>query len=252
MEPEYIVSRQNPLMVRTAKLLSSRKHRRSEGLFAGDGIKLLSEAVAWRPDQLYAVILREDLPWPELPAHVRRISVPAALMERISGMEAPEGAIFLMRALPEPEGTLGPGTLVLDGIQDPGNLGSILRTADALDVPVLLTGGCADPFSPKTVRASMGAVLRTPPASIGREELIRRCREEQLPLWAAALTDSAGDIRTAPLRKGVVIVGSEGSGVSRELLEASDGQLIIPMHPRCESLNAAAAAAIVLWQMTKL
>ena len=252
MEPEYIQSRQNPLMVRTAKLLSSRKHRRAAGMFAGEGRKLLEEAVKWRPNELYAVIQKEELPWPELPDHVRRISVPGSLMDRLSELETPEGVLFLMRALPETDARPVPGTIVLDGVQDPGNLGTILRTADALDVPALLTEGCADPFAPKTVRASMGSVLRTPPGTISRENLIQTCGEDRLPLWATALSDSARDLRRTPLRSGVVVIGSEGRGVSRQLLDAADGHLIIPMHPRCESLNAAAAAAIVLWQMTAL
>ena len=197
MEMEYISSRQNPLVVMTVKLLSSRKQRRTQGLYAGDGTKLLCEAVRWAPERLRAVILREGLGWPELPEHVRRVTVPERLMEQISLMEAPEGAVFLMEMPPEEPGTVRPGTLVLDGIQAPGNLGTILRTADALDVPALLTEGCADPYNPKTVRASMGAIFRTPPGWLSRRELIARCRERKIPILAAALSEMAGDIRLA-------------------------------------------------------
>jgi len=252
VETEYISSRRNPLMVETGKLLSARKHRRSLRKFAGDGTKLLGEAVRWMPDRLETVILREDLPWPELPEHVRRVTVPAGLMNQISDMETPEGALFIL-SLPEPvPARIVPGTLVLDGVQDPGNLGTILRTADALDVPVALTEGCADPYSPKVVRASMGALFRREPGSISRAKLAEHCRRQGIPLLAAALSETAEDLRLQDLRKAAVVIGSEGQGVSRELLAASDGQIIIPMHPRCESLNAAAAAAIVLWQMTAL
>lgn len=252
MEMEYITSRQNALMVQTVKLLSSRKQRKAQGLFVGDGTKLLEEAVKWAPERLKTVILREGIPCPALPEQVRRVTVPAQLMEQISAMEAPEGALFLMELPAEQEGTVQPGTLVLDGIQDPGNVGTILRTADAMDVNVLLTEGCADLYNPKTVRATMGAIFRTPPGKISREALARQCRKAEIPLLATALSDTARDIRQAELRKSVVIIGSEGQGVSRTLLEASNGQIIIPMHPRCESLNAAVAAAVVLWQMTAL
>ncbi len=249
---EVITSRQNSLLTKLVKLQNSKKFRQSEGLFVGDGTKLLAEAVRWAPEQLEAVILREDVKCPELPGHVRRVQVSRQLMEQISQMEAPEGAIFISRIPAEKAPEVCPGCLVLDGIQDPGNVGTILRTADALDVPVLLTEGCCDPYNPKTVRATMGAVFRTPPGTILREELVKTCREKQIPLLATALSEQAQDLRQRDLTRAAVIIGSEGKGVSRALLEASDGQIIIPMHPRCESLNAAIASAVVLWQMTKI
>lgn len=249
---ELITSRQNSLLVKAVKLQQNRKYRRQEGLFVGDGTKLLLEAAKWAPEWLRAVILREDVKCPDLPDSVRRVQVSRQLMEQISMMESPEGALFLC-AMPEgAEGDIQPGTLVLDGIQDPGNVGTILRTADALDVPVLLTDGCADPYNPKTVRATMGAIFRNPPRQISREKLVEACREKGISLLATALSDKAKDLRTADLKHSAVIIGSEGQGVSEFLLERSDGQIIIPMHPRCESLNAASAASVVLWEMTSL
>ena len=118
--------------------------------------------------------------------------------------------------------------------------------------PAALTEGCADPYGPKTVRATMGAIFRTPPSRLTREALIEQCRLNQIPLIVTALSEDASDIRQADLKHAAVVIGSEGRGVSETLLSASDQQIVIPMHPRCESLNAAAAAAIVLWQMTQL
>lgn len=247
---ERITSRQNSLLSRAVKLQTSRKLRQTEGVFVGDGTKLLAEALRWCPEALEAVILREGAACPELPEHVRAVEISRQLMEQISRMEAPEGALFLCRMPRQEQTAVSPGTLVLDGIQDPGNLGTILRTADALDVPVLLSEGCADPYNEKAVRATMGAIFRTPPGRISHGELIKECREKHIPLLATALSPGARDLRDAPLKESVVIIGSEGRGVSQELLSASDGQIIIPMHPRCESLNAAQASAIVLWQMT--
>lgn len=249
---ERITSRQNSLLAKVVKLQQNRKYRRQEGLFVGDGTKLLMEAVKWAPESLCAVILREDVKCPDLPGNVRAVQVSRQLMEQISMMEAPEGALFLCAMPEETEGDICPGTLVLDGIQDPGNVGTILRTADALDVPVLLTEGCADPYNPKTVRATMGAIFRNPPRQISRESLVKACREKEIPLLATALSHGAKDLRNADLKSGAVIIGSEGQGVSKYLLEQSDGHIIIPMHPRCESLNAASAASIVLWEMTTL
>ena len=141
--------------------------------------------------------------------------------------------------------------LILDGIQDPGNLGTMLRTADALDVPVCLLEGCADPYSHKVVRSSMGAVFRTPVVQSTWEEVQSACKTAGIPVAVTALSDRAVDLRSADVAQMAVVIGSEGQGVRKEILEAADAELIIPMNPHCESLNAAVAATIVMWQMKK-
>lgn len=138
MSPERITSRRNPLLQQVRRLLSSPRDRLESGLFVGDGTKLLEEAVRW-DGGLEAVILTDTLPVPELPPQTAVYQVPADVMESISPMKTPQGALFLCRLRPAPPLRLSPGCLILDGIQDPGNLGTILRTADALDVPVILT-----------------------------------------------------------------------------------------------------------------
>jgi len=124
------------------------------------------------------------------------------------------------------------------------------RTADALEVPVILTEGCADPYGEKTVRASMGAVFRNQPVQTTWEQLQHACRERRIAIGVTALTDRAKDLREADLKHMAVVIGSEGQGVRREILSNADTELIIPMNPRCESLNAAVAATIVMWEMT--
>ena len=142
-----------------------------------------------------------------------------------------------------------PGMLLLDGIQDPGNLGTILRTADALEIPVVLLEGCADPYGHKVVRASMGAVFRTPVVQTTWAEAQEACLKAGIPIAVTALSDRAEDIRSAALGTMIVVIGSEGQGVRKEILDNAQAELIIPMNPNCESLNAAIAAAIVMWQM---
>ena len=251
MNGERITSRKNPLLQQVRRLLTSRKEREETGLYVGDGTKPLDEAVKWCPG-LDTVILSEKLEAPELPRGVKVYWVPPDVMETVSPMKSPQGAVFLCRKPEEQPPALSPGTLILDGIQDPGNLGTILRTADALEVPVVLAEGCADPYGWKAVRASMGAVFRTPPVQAPGAELLRQCRERGIPLGATALSPRARDIRQEELPRWAVVIGSEGQGVSRLFLEGCDRELIIPMNPRCESLNAASAATIVLWQMTPL
>ena len=244
---ERITARKNPLLQQVRKLLSSRKERESTGLFVADGTKLLSEAVKWWPG-LVTVILSDGVE-AEVPGHVRVVSVPKDVMESISPMQTPQGALFLCR-LPEKKAFLPkPGMVLLDGIQDPGNLGTILRTADALQIPVALLEGCADPFSHKVVRASMGAVFRNPPVQTTWEQVKEACAKADIPVAVTALSDRAEDIRTAALSKMAVVIGSEGQGVRKEILQNAQAELIIPMNENCESLNAAIAAAIVMWQM---
>ena len=244
---ERITARKNPLLQQVRKLLSSRKERESAGLFVADGTKLLAEAVKWWPG-LHTVILSDGVE-ADVPQHVRVVSVPEDVMESISPMRSPQGALFLCR-LPEKKAFQPqPGMLLLDGIQDPGNLGTILRTADALQIPVALLEGCADPYSHKVVRASMGAVFRTQPVQTTWEQVKAACAEAGIPVAVTALSDRAEDIRTAKLGSMAVVIGSEGQGVRKEILESAQAELIIPMNPNCESLNAAIAAAIVMWQM---
>lgn len=247
MTVERITSRKNPLLQQARRLLVSRREREASGLYAAEGTKLLSEAVKWNAG-LDTVILSEGVE-AEVPEDIRLVRVPEDVMASISAMQTPQGALFLCRL---PEATAfapRPGMLLLDGLQDPGNLGTVLRTADALDIPVVLLEGCADPYSHKTVRASMGAVFRNPPVQCGWQEARGAFRQAGIPVAVTALTDTATDLRQAALQNMAVVIGSEGQGVRQEILRDADSALIIPMHPRCESLNAAVAAAIVMWQM---
>lgn len=244
---ERITSRKNSLLQQVRRLLSSKKEREQEGLFVADGVKLLSEAIRWWPG-LDTVILSDGVEV-QLPETVRTVYVPEDVMQSISPMETPQGALFLCRLPEKKEFTPKLGMLLLDGIQDPGNLGTILRTADALDVPVALLEGCADPYSHKVVRASMGAVFRTPVQQTTWAQAQKACADAQIDIAVTAMSSRAEDLRKAPLQEMAVVIGSEGQGVRKEILESAARELIIPMNPRCESLNAAIAAAIVMWQM---
>jgi len=247
---ERITSRKNPLLQQVKKLLSSGKARKEAGMFVSDGTKLLEEAVKYCPG-LETVILSDGVQ-AEVPDTVRLVRVPGDVMESISPMQSPPGALFVCRFPEKTDFVPRQGMLLLDGIQDPGNLGTMLRTADALNVRVALLEGCADPYSHKVVRSSMGAVFRTPVVQTTWAEVRTACREAGIPVAVTALSDRAGDIRQADVKNMAVVIGSEGRGVRQEILEAADAELIIPMNSHCESLNAAVAATIVMWQMTSL
>ena len=242
-----ITSRKNPYLQQVKKLLSSRKERESAGLFVADGTKLLAEAVRFWPG-LDTVILSDGVQ-ADVPEGVRVLRVPEDVMESVSPMATPQGAVFVCRLPQENAFVPKAPLLLLDGIQDPGNLGTILRTADALGVQAVLLEGCADPYSHKVVRASMGAVFRTPVVQTTWQEAGDALRAAAIPVAVTALSERASDIRRADVQNMAVVIGSEGQGVRRQILDSADQQLIIPMQKHCESLNAGIAAAIVMWQM---
>lgn len=253
MEREVITSKANPLLTRVRKLNSRRSFRRSERAFAGEGPKLLAEALRWGAG-LEAVICSPGVPLPQLAPNVRVVEVADSLLSSIADTESPQGVVFICKTKPlaMPERIVKGRYLLLDGVQDPGNVGTIWRTADAFGADgLVLCNGCADPWNPKTVRATMGAVFRLPAYEGTLEEAAERLAQAGIPLYAAALREDTADVRKVPLKKAAVIIGSEGRGVSDKALELCQKTVKIPMRSRCESLNAAVAASVVLWEMAR-
>ena len=252
---ESITSRQNPLCTHFRKLASSRAYREECGEFLCDSPKLLDEAALWAA-HIHTVLFTGPDKLPEFDTTgIRMGQVSESVMSAVSPMETPQGVVFTCRAMGHrPPETLTPDKygrsryLLLDGVQDPGNVGTMLRTADAFGWTVFLLPGCADVYNPKTLRAAMGVHFRS---VIYRDTLDRAAallHAAGLPLYAAALGEDTADVRTLDLRRCAVIVGSEGRGVSAEALALCDRRLKIPMDRTCESLNAAAAAAVLLWE----
>ena len=247
---ESITSRQNPLFQHIRKLRTSGSYRRKFGEFLGEGPKLLEEAIKWGAE-IRTVVTADGREFPK-GFRGRVVMTPADVLETLADTETPQGVVFVC-ALPDtalPQ-RLEPGRyLILDGVQDPGNLGTIWRTADALGAAgLLLAGACADPYSPKTVRSTMGACFRSLPVWRGEPEKIGGLLERAgIPLYATALREDTSDLRDVDLSRAAVVIGSEGKGISEEMLSLCQKSLKIPMEARCESLNAAVAAAVVLWE----
>ena len=249
---ERITSRSNPLITRVRKLAADRKARRAEGVMLCEGPKMLEEALRWGAD--LETVLTEDGYSPSLPAGIRHVSVPPDLLRAVAPTQAPQKTLFLCRipsgALPDP--LSGRRFLVLDGLQDPGNVGTLWRTADAFGADgVILLPGCADPWSPKTIRATMGACFRLPLWECTLPSLLSALEKAAVPLYASALREDTRDLRSLSLTRAAVVIGSEGRGVSAPVLESCQASIRIPMAERCESLNAAVAGAVVLWEMAR-
>lgn len=250
---EIITSRQNPLCTHLRRLAASVSYRRKSGEFLCDSPKLLEEALAHGGD-LHTVVCTADAAPPTLPAGARCVQVPADVMASISPTQTPQGTLAVcgLPDRPLPQALAGRRYMVLDGVQDPGNVGTILRTADAFGAEgLLLVNGCADLWSPKTVRASMGAVFRCPAWTCDLPALKALLTASGLPLYGAALRADTVDARQADYTRCAVAIGSEGRGLSDEVLTLCGQTVKIPMRAHCESLNAAAAAAVLLWEMAR-
>jgi len=240
---EIIRSRQNELIKRFAALASDAGARQEAGAYICAGDKLLGEALA-SGAEITCTLAAQPVDAPNV-----RLVTPE-LLRAVSPLQNSPGPVFSvkMRPLPPPE-TLE-RALVLENVQDPGNVGTVLRTADAFGVGlVVLCGACADPYNPKTVRASMGAIFRQPAAKTDTAGLPAVLGG--LPLYGAALAEGAADIRPLPKTGLAVAVGNEGRGLTAGLLALCRGRVIIPMRPQAESLNAGVAAAVVMWEMVR-
>lgn len=247
---EHITSRKNPYIQRLRALGRERSFRRQEGEFLCDGRKLLAEAIQCGAE--ITGVLWCDTPDVQLPASVKQYSAPKELLQYVSAMENSPGPLFTVRICGGEPVQAPERVLVLENLQDPGNVGTVLRTAAAFRSGlVVLCGSCADPYNPKCVRASMGAIFRQRFAEWSLEELCLRLKGWDMPLYGAALHRDAVDIRELALQKAAVAVGNEGNGLTEELLERCDKRLIIPMDPNSESLNAAVAASVILWEMSR-
>jgi TrmH family RNA methyltransferase len=248
--PEKMVSRSNPLVKHLRALAASGDYRRDRRQFLCDSPKLLEEALRWGA-AVSTVVCTDPAGLPELPERVDIITVSDSVMEAVSPAKTPQGAPCVC-TLPDtalPPRLDGQRYVVLDGVQDPGNVGTVLRTADAFGADgMILLPGCADPFSPKTVRASMGAVFRCPVWQCGAENMKETIKQSGIALYGAALRADTVDARTVGYDRVAIAIGSEGRGLSQKVLDLCDATVRIPMEPRCESLNAAIAAAVLLWE----
>lgn len=251
MDLERITSRKNEKIQQLRRLTSSGEYRRERGLYLCDGMKTLREALRFGA-RVELVLWREKAQEPEELRCREQYLAPAELFDYASPMVSSPGPLFAVAIPPQPAPAALKNALVLENVQDPGNVGTVIRSANALGIEaVILCGDCADLYHPKTVRATMGAIFRQRVLSLELSALRPFLREQGLPLYGAALSEKACELRRLSLKNSAVAVGSEGRGLSAELLAACEGEVIIPMNPDSESLNAAVAAGILMWEMVR-
>jgi len=255
-----ITSNQNPKIQKTRALLQQSKERKNSGLFVVEGVRLFEEALIanWEIDY---ILHSDNLSTRGLEllhhAEERKIAmdeIPYSLMTKIAGTEHPQGIIAVVQQTRIPISKLLNFVLICDSISDPGNLGTILRTADAAHVQlVLISPNSTDPYSPKVVRAGMGAHFHIPIYQANWQEIYEICKNPKQPLHTyLASADAALNCWEADLRKPcAIIVGSEASGPGNDALQLADSMIKIPMPGESESLNAAVAASILIFETVR-
>ena len=248
---ETLTSRKNAYIRHLRSLAAEAAYRRAQGEYLCDGLKTLHEALRFGAE-LRSVLWKEHRETVAGLCSAAEYIAPAELFDYASPLANSPGPLFCV-AIPEEEKTRKlSNALILENVQDPGNVGTVLRTANAFGIDaVILVGACADLYQPKTVRATMGAIFRQRAFSMELDELGGFLKEQGLPLYGAALSARARDVRGLSLRGAAVAIGSEGKGLGAELLARCDETVIIPMQPDSESLNAAVAAAVLMWEMTR-
>ena len=254
-----ITSAQNKRIQEVRRLGSKRKEREAAGLYIAEGIRLVEEALSHTEDCTYLLwcaplsLRAEKLVKGFEDAGVSVEEITPQLMESIAGTDSPQGVLAVMRMRPLPLPEKADFVVIADGIQDPGNLGTLFRTAAAAGVDaLLLMPGCADEFSPKVIRSGMGTHFRLPFARMDWETA--ESRLHSLPKMQILAADSDGGIscwKTDLRKPTALIIGSEANGPCDKALSAADARILIPMPGEIESLNAGIAAGILIFEVVR-
>ena len=246
---EHITSLKNP-KVTTWKSLKDRKGRRETGCFLVEGRKMVEEALA----SAFPVeaVLVDDARLDEftLPAGIPAYSMPGHVLAAVCDTKTPQGIAAIVRMAEVP--LAGKRLVAMDGVQDPGNVGTIIRTADAAGFDgVILSAQCADVFSPKVLRATMGSVFRMGiRVTDDLPGLLANMVQEGASVLSSQL-DGEPFYQRSPLNERfVLVIGSEGNGVTDEVKAVATHKVKLPMRGGAESLNAAVAAGIMMYELT--
>jgi len=250
-------------LVSLVRDLQRRKGRRRRGLAVAEGVRLVEEAIA-AGVRLHGVVAANDLDTgargaallESLGSHdVPVVLVPPRTLEQLADTDTPQGVLAVLEPPRWPLADIRPAhrapVLVLDAVQDPGNVGTLIRTAFALGAAgAVLLPGSADPSNPKVLRAAMGATFRLPWATAADGEFRAWVREVDAVVWAAA-TDGTPVHRLSVPERLALVVGNEGAGVRPAVRELSRASVAIPLARGAESLNVAVAAGIVLFEVAR-
>ncbi|MCM1023435.1 MAG: RNA methyltransferase [Prevotella sp.] len=264
---QLITSKDNPNIKLYRKLAESKKHRRESGMFTIEGIRLVSDAFAENV-KLHSVFVtescfekikrRETAVLPEtLESRGENVFlIPDALGEKTSSTDNSQGIFAVCLSLDKPpiSDTIKSGGryILLHRVQDPGNLGTVIRTADALGVDAVFLAECCDLYNPKTVRSTMGSLFRVNVSETALDEAFKLFGQHNVPTFAAVIDTEAVSLTDCDFsRGGAVLIGNEGNGLPKEVSERCGVKTTIKMRGTVNSLNAAMAAGIIMWELVK-
>ena len=283
---QVITSKDNEI-IKGLKKLKEKKYRDEQGLYIIEGIKIIEEAIEEHARINKIVICEECVEAEEISqkllyeiAKYNCIYVSKKVFNTLTDVVAPQGILAIIEKPGKDsnidynqdiilalDGIQDPGNLgtilrtadsvnlnqiIITGIQDPGNLGTILRTADSVNLnQIIITKNTADPYNPKVVRSTMGAIFRV--KIIETDNLVQTLKETKKNKFKVVVTslDTEDNIYNINYKKKIIVIGNEANGVSKEIQELADNKVIIPMLGRTESLNASVATGIVLYEYVR-
>lgn len=233
----------NPKIKELAKL-QNKKFRDKQKQFLIEGKHLVQEA--YNSGYLKELLLLEGT---DFKLDVPTNYITENVLKFLSNVESPTGIIGICEF--KPMNLIGKKLLILDSIQDPGNLGTIIRSSVAFNIDtIIINDKCADIYSDKVIRSSQGMIFKI---NIIKKDLYKFLQEikGKIPILGTKV-DGGKDLKTLEkISEFAIIMGNEGSGVNKDLLNLSDEYLYIPMDSRCESLNVGVATSIILYELTK-
>ena len=260
MNFEYISSKENKLIKSVRKLMTSTRERREQGVFVLEGLRLCADA-ALGGFAIMTAVVSETLENSErldaIIANAKQVvKVPGSLFATLCDTVNPQGVLCVVKRPSDRtvESVENGKYIVLENTADPANLGAMARTAEALGVSgIIISNVSCDPFSPKSQRASMGALLRLPIIeSRNVIEDIKYLKDKGFKIFASVVKNADRLVTEADFSGNVcLLIGNEANGLSEEIINESDETVTIPMSGRAESLNAAAAATILMWEAVR-
>ncbi|MBR1592744.1 MAG: RNA methyltransferase [Ruminococcus sp.] len=257
-----VKSKDNPLIKLYQKLSSSKKERLQYGLFVLEGLRITEDALREESGLSHLILTCAaaekygDMLFQADLKNARVVVVSNELGRKISSTDNTQG-IFAICRIPQEKNIVFSENgkyIVLFGLQDPGNAGMIIRTADALGIDGIIMSGCCDLYSPKVIRSTMGSIFRMNINIENDTERLFSLLEENNVITSAAVTDS-GALPVTDYNFGgkqAVFIGNEGNGLPCDISGRCSGKIIIPMHGNINSLNAAMAAGILMWEMKRV
>jgi RNA methyltransferase, TrmH family len=236
--------------IKDIQSLSQKKFRDELKQFIAEGPKIVGELIDLIPQQVEKVYALKE--WMDLnPSATQKaevVEITSIELEKISQLQTPNNVVALIKKLPAERPGVSTLTLYLDAIQDPGNFGTIIRTADWFDIKnIVCATGCADLYNPKVVQSTMASIARV---NVYYDDGDEWLKEQTIPVIAATLNGKS--LTNYPqIEKGILIIGNESKGIRKEILQYASEEITIPKKGDAESLNAAVAAGIILSHLVK-